>query len=183
MRILLAVYGLFGGVLAVINIQLAVCELLPVLEAQAGGPLPALPSLEGHRAEEEVQEPPSLPTVEGYTLGAFVEALLTPLDNLDRALATEVADPVGQAVLEGVRRTQQQVFGLLAAAGVEPFEAEGERFDPHLHHAVSMVQDPARTPGTVAQVLQRGYRQGGKLLRPAMVTVVADRSEGEPCAT
>jgi molecular chaperone GrpE len=53
---------------------------------------------------------------------------------------------------------------------VTPIEANGQPFDPNLHEAISQ-QESDQAPGTVVQVLQRGYKSGERLLRPALVVV------------
>jgi molecular chaperone GrpE len=55
--------------------------------------------------------------------------------------------------------------------GLEPFESQGQKFDPHMHHAVEMVPSEEAEDHTVVQELQRGYNFKGRLLRPAMVKV------------
>jgi molecular chaperone GrpE len=54
---------------------------------------------------------------------------------------------------------------------VRPFEAKGQPFDPRLHEAISRVESADVPAGAVAAELQKGYRIGDKLLRPAMVSV------------
>jgi molecular chaperone GrpE len=60
---------------------------------------------------------------------------------------------------------------LLEAAGVEPIPAEGLRFDPTLHEALSHEESPDHKEGEVIQVITQGYRLGDRVLRPALVRV------------
>ncbi len=104
--------------------------------------------------------------------GKLVQDLLPVLDNLDltiRAANDHHADP---AMLEGVRMVRQQLEGVLRNYGVERVEALGQRFDPSLHEAIGVTQvgEPARH-GVVVQQAEPGYRFGGRLLRPAKVSV------------
>ena len=62
----------------------------------------------------------------------------------------------------------------LASLGVEAFGDAGDEFDPNIHNAVMMVSDPEAKPGTLVNVLQRGYKRGDKVLRYAMVTVAEE---------
>jgi molecular chaperone GrpE len=100
----------------------------------------------------------------------LVQELLPVLDNLERALdATEHHEEA--RVAEGVALVRQQLVDLLARRGLEPIEATpGDRFDPHVHDALS--QQPSEHPeGAIAAVWQRGYRLGDRVVRPARVVV------------
>ena len=60
---------------------------------------------------------------------------------------------------------------MLNKNGLEHIEAEGQPFDPNVHQAVMRVENPDVSDGTVTQVLQKGYRAKGRVIRPAMVQV------------
>ncbi len=100
----------------------------------------------------------------------LVKELLPVLDDLERALgAAEVHDEA--TVVEGVRLVQRALADLLAREGLEEIAAEGT-FDPHVHEA--LLSQPAADgvePGTVLQVVQKGYRLGDRVLRPARVVI------------
>jgi molecular chaperone GrpE len=102
--------------------------------------------------------------------------MLPVLDNLDRALDAAEHHEEGK-VLDGVRLTRKMFVDLLSCTGVQEIEGQGEPFDPNLHEAV-MVQASDQPEGTVATVLQKGYRQGDRVLRPARVAV--STGNGEP---
>jgi molecular chaperone GrpE len=74
-----------------------------------------------------------------------------------------------------VRMTRDLFVDLLRRSGVEEIETVGAEFDPHVHDAV-LVQPSDQDEGLVAAVLERGYRQGDRVLRPARVTVSSGRS-------
>jgi len=118
-----------------------------------------------------------------YAVTRFARDLLTVGDNLSRALAAipaearAKADNSLKAVLDGVEATERELKAALARHGVKPIEAEGQRFDPHLHQAIAEVPAKSAEPGTVMHVVQPGYTLGDRLLRPAMVTVA--KAEGE----
>ena len=101
--------------------------------------------------------------------------LLPVFDNLDRALDAAEHHDEGK-VLDGVRMTRNMFANLLARAGVEPIEGLGDPFDPNLHEAV-MVQASDEEEGHVAAVLQKGYRQGDRVLRAARVAVSTGETE------
>lgn len=106
----------------------------------------------------------------------LVKELLPVLDDLERAAA--VAAQTAEATLEeGVRMVHRALHGALAKEGLEEVEADGT-FDPHRHEA--LMQQPSEAPeGTVLQILQKGYRLGDRVLRPARV-VVAGPPPGAP---
>jgi molecular chaperone GrpE len=65
----------------------------------------------------------------------------------------------------------KQLNGLLERLGVEPVPTVGRPFDPHVHEAIATEQTDVFAPDTVVYEVQRGYRLGDKLIRPAMVKV------------
>jgi molecular chaperone GrpE len=102
----------------------------------------------------------------------LVKALLPVLDDLERALdAAEVHDEA--TVVEGVRLVQRALADLLAREGLQEIGADGA-FDPHVHEALLSQPGEGAAPGTVLQVVQKGYRLGDRVLRPARVVVAAD---------
>jgi molecular chaperone GrpE len=97
--------------------------------------------------------------------------LLTVKDNLERALHYgEAAGANNESIVEGVRLTQYQLDTVLQGEGVQPIEAEGKIFDPHLEEAVHRVNDPSVPDHTVVQVVRPGYTFGDDVLRPAQVS-------------
>jgi molecular chaperone GrpE len=106
-----------------------------------------------------------------------VAKLLPVLDDLGRAL--DAAEHHEEAkVLEGVRMTKDALAGVLASEGVEEIAAEGP-FDPHVHEALLSQPAEGVEPGHVAQVVQRGYRIGDVVLRPARVIVASEDAAAE----
>lgn len=102
---------------------------------------------------------------------SFAESLVPVKDSLEAALAQ--ADQTVESWREGVEVTLRQLsaaFERNALKEIRP--AVGDKFDPHLHQAISSV--PSDLPeGTVAQALQKGYTISDRVLRPALVTVSA----------
>lgn len=98
--------------------------------------------------------------------------LLPLLDNFERAMAVEQSD--GAAFQKGVEMIYTQLREVLEKNGLEPIEAEGQPFDPNVHQAVMRVENPDVEDGTVTQVLQKGYRAKGRVIRPAMVQVAGN---------
>jgi molecular chaperone GrpE len=98
----------------------------------------------------------------------LVKELLPVLDDLGRAL--EAAEQHEEAKLEdGVRLVQRQLSEVLAKEGLTEIETDGA-FDPHVHEAL-LAQTSDAEPGTVIEVLQKGYRLGDHVLRPARVII------------
>jgi molecular chaperone GrpE len=110
---------------------------------------------------------------------SLVQRLLPVVDNLERALAA--AQPIDREVAtnhiaEGIRLVYEELNGVLRAAGVESYEPDGEQFDPDWHEA--MMTRPAgdgEAAGTIVEVLERGYRLNGQVLRPARVVVASEQ--------
>lgn len=96
-------------------------------------------------------------------------SLLPVLDNFDRAFENEDAAP--EDFRKGIEMTRDQLLAVFEKAGVETFGEAGETFDPNLHNAVSHVEDPEQGENVLAQVFQKGYKIGDKVLRHAMVVV------------
>lgn len=88
-------------------------------------------------------------------------------DNLARA--AQFTDPA--SVAKGVEMMQKGFADALSSMGIEEIEAKGQPFDPELHNAVMHVEDETLGEGVVADVLQKGYKCGDRVLRYAMVTV------------
>jgi len=101
----------------------------------------------------------------------FISALLPVLDNLQRATEATESGASAEDVAEGVRRTAVSFENALAAAGVEPIESVGERFNPELHEAVETAEVEPKDEGKVLEEYARGYKIGERLLRPAHVKV------------
>lgn len=99
----------------------------------------------------------------------IILALLETLDSFDRALEHLSDEPT--SIVEGVRAIHRRLLRQLEAQGVTPFTSRGEAFDPNLHEAVASMESDDYESGTVADELQRGYRWGDEVLRPARVRV------------
>jgi molecular chaperone GrpE len=102
----------------------------------------------------------------------LVVTLLPVLDDLDRAIAAATSGAGGSALLVGVELVRGGFLDRLRSLGVERFEADGQRFDPARHEAVSTVPAPeASRAGLVAHTLRPGYTAAGETIRPAQVIV------------
>ena len=97
-----------------------------------------------------------------------VEKFLPVYDNLERALAQETQDA---AFKKGVEMTMNQLVSVMEKLGVESFGAAGDHFDPQLHNAVMHIEDESLGENVIAEVFQKGFKVGEKVVRFAMVKV------------
>lgn len=100
----------------------------------------------------------------------ILKEMLPVVDNLERAIEHAMQQVGGSPIVEGVQLVLRQFQSAFERLDVTPIEAAGQPFDPNLHEAISQTESH-QPPGTVVQVLQRGYRSGDRLLRPALVVV------------
>jgi len=103
-----------------------------------------------------------------YTAGEAIKDLLPIIDNLERALQAAAQD---DPLRKGVELIHKQMLEMLRKRGVTPIEALGADFDPNVHEAVTHEESDRHREGEVMEELQRGYKVGDRLLRPAMVKV------------
>jgi molecular chaperone GrpE len=106
----------------------------------------------------------------------LVKELLPVLDDLERALEAAAAHEEAK-LEEGVRLVHRALGEVLGKEGVSEIEANG-RFDPHVHEAL-LAQPSDAEEGTVIEVLQKGYRLGDRVVRPARVVVAAPQEGSE----
>ena len=118
------------------------------------------------RAREDVRK------AHKFAIESFAESLLPVVDSLEAALAHSSTDLA--KVREGMELTLRQLTGALEKARVVEVNPVGEKFDPHLHQAISMVPSE-QDANTVVSVLQKGYMIADRILRPALVSVAAPK--------
>lgn len=107
-----------------------------------------------------------------YRSQDLAKKLLPAIDNLERALAADVADEQGENLKKGVEMVLESLRQALKEEDIEEIAAQGEPFDPNLHQAVQTV--PATDdvkPDTIVEVLQKGYKLHDRVLRASMVIV------------
>ena len=97
-----------------------------------------------------------------------VAKMLPVYDNLERALNQETSDA---AYKKGVEMTMNELVKIFTALGVEIFGNQGDAFDPNLHNAVMHIDDENLGENVIAQVFQKGFKIGDKVVRFAMVQV------------
>ena len=94
--------------------------------------------------------------------------LLPVYDNLERALKNDTSD---EAFKKGVEMTMTELVKILTGLGVEIFGQPGDSFDPSLHNAVMHTEDESLGENVIAQVFQKGFKIGEKVVRFAMCQV------------
>jgi len=107
-----------------------------------------------------------------YAATETVRTLLPIADDFERALKVESAD---KEYARGMELIYQRLVAALTKLGLEPIVAEGQPFDPNVHHAIEMVETDDVEDHTVIGEFQRGYNFRGRLLRPAMVKVAVKK--------
>jgi molecular chaperone GrpE len=105
-----------------------------------------------------------------YGAERLAQAILPVRDSLAAGLAASAtADP--SAVIKGQQATLRLLDDALATVGVTEIDPKGEAFDPSKHEALSMLPAPNAAPGSVLEVIQKGYQLHDRLLRAAKVIV------------
>ena len=97
-----------------------------------------------------------------------VAKMLPVYDNLERALNQETSDA---AYKKGVEMTMNELVKIFTSLGVEVFGNVGDEFDPNLHNAVMHIDSEELGENVIAQVFQKGFKIGEKVVRFAMVQV------------
>ena len=113
-----------------------------------------------------------------YAIERFAQELLTVRDALELTLATPNATT--EALKDGVELTLKNLNAAFEKARIVEIDPAGEKYDPHRHQAMTMIESDQRA-GTVVQVFQKGYLLNDRVLRPALVAV-AKAAEAPPAS-
>src|SRR6266705_254273 len=105
-----------------------------------------------------------------YANSSLLQRLVSILDNFELGLSAAKTHGDESPIYSGMILVQKQLNDLLAENGLEPIEAEGNKFDPNLHEAIAH-ETSVFPEGTVIRQARRGYRLKDRLLRPARVVV------------
>lgn len=114
------------------------------------------------RAQEDVAKAAK------FAIERFARELLAVKDSLELALASEAMTV--DSLRSGTELTLKQLGAAFEKSALSEINPLGEKFDPHRHQAISVVESP-QEPNTVVSVLQKGYLLADRVLRPAMVVV------------
>lgn len=118
-----------------------------------------------NRVKREEQE------ANAQAAASVLSRTLPLLDDLERALKDRPHQGEASTWADGIELIYRKWMAILEAQGVEPIPAEGLKFDPTLHEALSHEESPDHEEGEVIQVIVQGYRIGDRVLRPALVRV------------
>ena len=105
-----------------------------------------------------------------YRIQSFAKEILPVIDNLERALASEVHES-DEGFKKGIQMTYDQLLAALKAEGVEEIDCLNKPFDPNYEQAIMQEKIDDVESGIVVEVLQKGYVLKDRILRPAMVKV------------
>ncbi|MBQ6847431.1 MAG: nucleotide exchange factor GrpE [Clostridia bacterium] len=108
-------------------------------------------------------------TVAEFAKANIIKELLPILDNIDRAEMLE--DKSGEDYIKGIEMIVKLFLGLGEKLGIAELAKVGDGFDPNCHEAVMHIEDENFGENVVAEVLQKGYKIGDTIIRPAMVKV------------
>ncbi|GAA4808361.1 protein GrpE [Marinicella pacifica] len=127
---------------------------------------------EGMNAQKRLQR--ELENTRKYANEKLIKAMIPVMDSFDKALEIVHDDQVEvtvEAMVEGTINTQQSMTKVLQEYGIEIINPMGEKFDPDIHEAMSMVKSENHEKNTVVDVFQKGYLLNGRVIRAAMVVV------------
>jgi molecular chaperone GrpE len=108
---------------------------------------------------------------EKYRAQKLITDLLPALDNFERAMKMEADNEQTKTLLQGMDMVYRSMVEALKKEGVEPIEAVGKEFDPHLHQAVMQGEDANFGSNIVTDEFQKGYLLKDRVIRPSMVKV------------
>ena len=118
------------------------------------------------RAERDIEN------AHKYAIKNFAENLLPVVDSMEMGQTAAVADNATlDSIREGSELTMNMLIQVLERSGVQPVNPLGEKFDPELHQAISMVESADAESNSVIEVMQKGFLLNDRLIRPAMVIV------------
>ena len=106
-----------------------------------------------------------------YANTSLLERLVAIVDNFELGLSAARAEGERSPILAGMVMVLKQLTDFLADNGLQPINAEGQKFDPNLHEAIAHEASDEFPEGTVIRQTRRGYRMKDRLLRPSSVVV------------
>ncbi|MCX7543947.1 nucleotide exchange factor GrpE [Marinicella gelatinilytica] len=127
---------------------------------------------EGMNAQKRLQR--ELENTRKYANEKLIKAMVPVMDSFDKALEIvedQQVEVTVESMVEGTINTQQSLAKVLQEYGIEIINPLGEKFDPEIHEAMSMVKSDQHEKNTVVDVFQKGYLLHGRVIRAAMVVV------------
>src|SRR6476659_4600456 len=111
-----------------------------------------------------------------YANGALLERLIAIVDNFELGLSAAKSEGGQSPVYSGMSMVLKQLTDFLADNGLQPIDAEGQKFDPNLHEAIAHEPSAEVPEGVVVRQMRRGYRLKDRLLRPSSVVVSSGKN-------
>ena len=106
-----------------------------------------------------------------YANSSLLERLIPVVDNFQLGLSAAKSESEQSPIFAGMSMVLKQLTDFLADNGLQPIDAEGQKFDPNLHEAIAHEPNEQLAEGTVIRQIRRGYRLKDRLLRPSTVIV------------
>ena len=106
-----------------------------------------------------------------YANSSLLERLIAIVDNFQLGLSAAKSEGEKSPVYSGMSMVLKQLTDFLAENGLQPIDAEGQKFDPNLHEAIAHEASEEVPEGTVVRQMRRGYKMKDRLLRPSAVVV------------
>ena len=106
-----------------------------------------------------------------YLMQDLIARILGVVENLERAINPELQADDLESYRSGVVMVYQQLMGILGEIGLTKIEAQGERFDPNLHEAVSEIETDDQEPGTIVNELTPGYKLKDRVIKAPKVQI------------
>ncbi len=106
-----------------------------------------------------------------YANSSLLERLVAIVDNFELGLSAARSESENSPIYSGMSMVLKQITDFLADNGLQPIDAEGQRFDPNLHEAIAHEASDTVPEGVVIRQTRRGYRMKDRLLRPSSVVV------------
>jgi len=106
-----------------------------------------------------------------YANSSLLERLIAIVDNFELGLSAARGEGDKSPIYAGMNMVLKQLTDFLAESGLQPIDAEGQKFDPNLHEAIANEPSAKFPEGTVLRQTRRGYRLKDRLLRPSSVVV------------
>jgi molecular chaperone GrpE len=112
-----------------------------------------------------------------YSNSSLLERLIAIVDNFELGLSAAKSEGETSPIYSGMSMVLKQLSDFLAENGLQPIDAEGEKFDPNLHEAIAREPSAQVPEGVVLRQMRRGYRLKDRLLRPSSVVVSSGKSD------
>jgi molecular chaperone GrpE len=114
-----------------------------------------------------------------YANSALLERLIAIVDNFELGLSAAKSEGARSPIYSGMSMVFKQLTDFLTDNGLQPIDAEGQKFDPNLHEAIAHESSDEVAEGVVLRQMRRGYRLKDRLLRPSSVVVSSGKNSNE----